>query len=220
MMSVSSLSVESLMDLTDIFQVLEYPLRFLEPLEFSEVKKDINYKPRVLAFGVAGVGKSSTGNQLYRLTNKEKQRFKAPFESKACAEGVTRKLQVAESEELVYIDTCGFNDHDKRRSDSIISQEIWKNLRGLCSVYFNGLLFITMPDTGSRIEEPHIKTLMDFLLGFTQTYKRGEKNSKNFPFVKVLVTNFSKIENDDDDNLDFLPEEDSEETDCHFWEKI
>ena len=188
-----------------IFELLKHPLKFLQPLPF----KPMTYKPpqpkpkpRVLAFGKMGSGKSSTGNLLLSLTSSSTKKTQT-FKSAQNTNAVTKQLQIAESEDLIYIDTCGFNDPDKSRTDSMIMIEIFSNLKHLINCYFNGLLFVIMPEKSTRLKDETIKTLVYVLIGFTLTYR---DKPKEYPFIKILVTNFSRYGNDVSEGGSFVSE--------------
>jgi hypothetical protein len=56
--------------------------------------------------------------------------------------------------------------------------------------YFNGLLFVIMASTGGRLDNSSIRILFNTLMGFTLTYPTQENCP--MPFIKILVTNFSR----------------------------
>jgi hypothetical protein len=56
--------------------------------------------------------------------------------------------------------------------------------------YFNGLLFVIMASTGGRLDNSSIRILFNTLMGFTLTYP--DQENCPMPFIKILVTNFSR----------------------------
>ena len=75
-----------------------------------------------------GNGKSTTGNQLIRQALKEKnlkpKKNCQEFYANKSLEAVTRKVEVKELEDINFIDSPGFNDPNKERSDNIIFADI------------------------------------------------------------------------------------------------
>jgi hypothetical protein len=59
-----------------------------------------------------------------------------------------------------------------------------------CESYFNGLLFVIMASTGGRLDNSSIRILFNTLMGFTLTYP--DQENCPMPFIKILVTNFSR----------------------------
>ena len=74
-----------------------------------------------------GNGKSTTGNQLIRETLKlqnKKPKHTQQFEANRSMKAVTTKIDIKKFENIKYIDTPGFNDPNKNRSDYQIFSDI------------------------------------------------------------------------------------------------
>ena len=82
---------------------------------------------QILIFGEMGNGKSTTGNQLIRQTlklQKKKPKHTQQFEAHKSMKAVTTKIDIKRFENISYIDSPGFNDPDKNRSDNQIFSDI------------------------------------------------------------------------------------------------
>ena len=74
-----------------------------------------------------GNGKSTTGNKLIRdilKQQKKKPKESQQFESKKSIKAVTTDIELKYFDKINYIDSPGFNDPDKFRSDEMIFQAI------------------------------------------------------------------------------------------------
>jgi GTPase Era involved in 16S rRNA processing len=74
-----------------------------------------------------GNGKSTTGNQLIRQIlklQKKKPKHTQQFEARKSMEAVTTKIDIKRFENISYIDSPGFNDPNKNRSDNQIFSDI------------------------------------------------------------------------------------------------
>lgn len=126
----------------------------------------------------------------------------------ASGDAVTSEIGIRQSDTLAFIDTCGMDDPNPKRSDDKLMIEIFEGLmklldknspKGLESEsYFNGLLFVTMANVGGRIEYSTIRPLFNMLMGLTLTYKTDMHIY--MPFVRVLVSNMSKFGNDESES--------------------
>lgn len=97
-----------------------------QPISFKNVKER---KPAMLIFGEIGNGKSTTANYIMYHLEKRKGREIGDrcFECRQSTTAVTRQIQSQEFEDMIIIDTPGYNDPNfQSRSDNHISHDIVK----------------------------------------------------------------------------------------------
>ena len=95
-------------------------------------------RPQILIFGEMGNGKSTTGNFLIRDTLsylKKRPTKKLQFEAQKSLNAVTKSVNKLVFDNIVYIDTPGFNDPDKTRSDNQIFSDIVDELSDILGKY-------------------------------------------------------------------------------------
>ena len=152
-----------------IMEVLELPQQLLKPLKFEQVDRTKYVLPRVLTFGLMGQGKSTSCNYILResFLDESKNTGETWFKNKRSHSAVTTEISYQESDTLLLIDTCGFDD--PIRSDDQNMEEIFTFAKLLLnsSSYLNGLLFITMMPRSLRIDHKTISVLYNFLNGIT-----------------------------------------------------
>ena len=121
-----------------------------------------------------GNGKSTTGNQLIRQTlkmQKKKPKHTQQFEAHKSMKAVTTRMDIKRFENISYIDSPGFNDPNKNRSDnhifSVIVDTILEKAAkfGLASL----LQCIMVPESG-RIQATAFKLMSKMLQVFTLSY--------------------------------------------------
>ena len=130
----------------------------------------------------------------------------------ASGDAVTHENTIVSSDSMAFIDTCGLDDPNPKRSDDKIMIEIFETLMRLldqkcpegCETesYFNGLLFVTMANAGGRIDYTTIRPLFNMLMGLTLTYKTDMHIY--MPFVRVLVSNMSKYGNEESEGIFYI----------------
>ena len=109
------------MDLFNTINKLANPIRFV----------NLGTKPQLLLIGEMGNGKSTTGNAcLKELVQRAGQTFqkKNTFVSSKSAQAVTVTLKMKFFRGLNIMDTPGFNDPKKKRSDKKIMSDILSTL--------------------------------------------------------------------------------------------
>jgi hypothetical protein len=169
-----------------------------------------------MIFGEMGNGKSTTGNSMIkhllrnaRVKFSKERAFVASKDTKA----VTTKLHMKKFKELDIMDTPGFNDPDKSRTDTQLFIDMTYALhdRYILEDGIAALLQCIMVPTSGRIGKTSIALMSQMLQLFTLSYP--DQNSKVAPKILVLFTDFSKAETDDGDsgNLSYDEEENPEE---------
>lgn len=89
------------------------------PISFKSASKQ--RKPTLLIFGEIGNGKSTTANYIMYHLEKRKGRELGDqyFECKQSTSAVTKQIQSKEFEDMIIVDTPGFNDPNfQSRSDA------------------------------------------------------------------------------------------------------
>jgi predicted GTPase len=124
-----------------IMEVLELPQQLLKPLKFEQVDRTKYVLPRVLTFGLMGQGKSTSCNYILResFQDESKKTGGRWFKGKKSTSAVTTEISYQDSDTLLLIDTCGFDD--PIRSDDENMEEIFKFAKVLLNEksYLNGL---------------------------------------------------------------------------------
>ena len=108
-------------DLNELFGEV---LKLSTPIIFEKSEKtygNIAYKPLLMLFGEMGNGKSSTGNFIIKEElKKTKGKFKESlaFKASQSVTAVTKVMKIKNFKNISILDSPGFNDPDKTRSDA------------------------------------------------------------------------------------------------------
>ena len=95
------------------------------PVYFTKMPS--NTTPQIIIFGEIGNGKSTTGNALSKeLLSKENKKFtpSMAFAASKSTQAVTTQLTMKCFTKMNIMDTPGFNDPDKKRTDQMIMSDI------------------------------------------------------------------------------------------------
>ena len=163
-----------------------------------------------------GNGKSTTGNALSKhlmQSNGEKFTKGMTFLASKSSEAVTTQLTMKYFEPWLNImDTPGFNDPNKSRSDKAILSQIVDTIQTDNDIWDHGLaclLQCVMVPASGRIQKSAIAIMSKFLQVFTLSYADSDQIGPKF---LVIFTNYSRFEcATDAGNLSY-DEEDDEET--------
>jgi hypothetical protein len=186
----------------DLFSMLDFPLLLKVPLRYERYKPSTKYTSlcKVVSFGLMGHGKSTTGNYILRESIMDTRKWKAPpsgwFRASRNFHGVTKEVTIGDTDTLSYIDTCGFDDTDPKRSAANNMSNIFRSLKEILSdpkggPYLNGIVFCIMKTKSGRVDQTLLTTIANVLLGFTLTYP--DCCSQRI-FFKIVMNNFSKDE--------------------------
>lgn len=182
---------EDFMELFNEINKLSVPIKYRQ-----KRKENRSTKPLLLVFGEMGNGKSTTGNVIIKdqLRSNGKQFKKSlAFVASKDTKAVTKKIHVKYFKDIALIDTPGFNDPDKKRTDPQIFINICNMLNdsNILNEGIAGLLQCVMVPASGRINKTAIQVMSKMLQVFTLSYP---DSSHKGPQIYVLFTNFSKVE--------------------------
>ena len=178
-----------------VFNLFSIPERLSKPLEFesfniekAKQKCEFNYLPIVINFGPSGSGKSLACNYMLRESVGDNKLYSKNHVWFAHSTR-TSEITIGSSNNLVMVDTVGFNTGENMEYINMI--QIFNLLENFIqNLYLNGFIFTCMCPKSGRMLDSDIEILYQFMLGLTITYEQN--CGCKLPFVKVLVTNFSK----------------------------
>lgn len=90
------------------------------PIKYARKKPDKKDKPLLLLFGEMGNGKSTTGNAIIKDQLRKKHlKFSKnrAFVASKDTQAVTKSIKIKYYADIALIDTPGFNDPHKKRTD-------------------------------------------------------------------------------------------------------
>lgn len=156
------------MNIFDEINKLSVPIQF----KHKKSKKD---KPLLLLFGEMGNGKSTTGNVIIKDQLKKRSKpfnKESAFVASKDTQAVTKNIKIKYFREIALIDTPGFNDPHKTRTDPQIFINICNMLNdiNILSDGIAALMQCVMVPTSGRINKSAIQTMSKMLQVFTLSY--------------------------------------------------
>lgn len=154
----------------------------------------------IVVFGECGQGKSTLltkVSEIYKEKYKLKDQILIKFEAAPSLMSVTAFVKTAQSGNMTLIDTPGFNDPNKARSDKAIFMDLINTLRVPLRSPDKGItMFIQciMPDESHRIRNSVITSMMNFLLILSVFHKdtKVEDLKRSHPQMAIVFNNVSK----------------------------
>ena len=152
-----------------------------------------------MLFGEMGNGKSTTGNHLIKqLLEKQNKSFKKDnaFVASKAVKAVTKRMHIKYFKEMGVLDSPGFNDPDKERTDAQIFIDMTNclNERDILDEGIACILQCVMVPASGRVNGTAVALMSKMLQVFTLSYPDSGKDG---PKAKVLFTNFSAYDTND-----------------------
>ena len=154
----------------------------------------------IAVFGECGQGKSTLLTKISEVYNEKynsKDQNVIKFDASPSLMSVTAFVKTAQSGNMTLIDTPGFNDPNKSRTDKAIFMDLINTIRVPLTSSDKGItMFIQciMPDKSDRIRQSVITSMMNFLLILSVFHKdtKVEDLRKCHPQMAIVFNNVSK----------------------------
>ena len=167
---------------------------------FKQAKLALEDNFTVAVFGECGQGKSTLLNkisQVYLINIAKENSHLIEFEASQSVKSVTSSVKIAKSGNMTLIDSPGFNDPNKERTDKAIFMDLISNLREPLKSPNEGIsMFIQciMPDKSVRIRQSVITSMMNFLLILSVFHKDTtvQDLKRCHPSMAIVFNNVSK----------------------------
>ena len=181
----------------------------------------------IAVFGECGQGKSTLLNTVSDYYSDKFNKFGIPinFVAGKSLTSVTSHVSISTNGNMSLIDTPGFNDPNKTRTDKSIFLDLINTIREPLKSSHQGLsMFVQciMPDESDRIRKSAIKSMMNLLLIFAVFHRETtiDQLEKCHPTMAVVFNHVSKYENatlfyERIDKFKDLLKEDAVEFYCH-----
>ena len=180
--------------------MIQRALRFALKKRFVQEYQNLFDTFTIVVFGECGQGKSTLltkVSEIYKEKYKPKDSNLIKFEAAQSLMSVTAFVKTAQSGNMTLIDTPGFNDPNKARSDKAIFMDLINTLRVPLTSHDKGItMFIQciMPDKSDRIRQSVITSMMNFLLILSVFHRdtKVEDLRKCHPQMAIVFNNVSK----------------------------